>query len=224
MNNDLIHLQLQCSVSWWSMKPTENGRHCGVCSTELIDFSGWSTNEINDYLQHHSDKKICGKFTRSQLHPESPSLYQPLVQFSLRSLVLGAALSSFMSFDLFAETDGVVGSGGFPPYDQKKGDYVVLGNLPGGLEHAHHESGILITEKDGVTPVPVAKLTLFGPEGLELSTFYTSLTGMAEMPSLGTDGIYSVKIERDGYVTQKIFVSNSIRFELTKVKLAKKIK
>lgn len=224
MKNDLIHLQLQCSKSWSDMKPTESGGFCSTCSTEVIDFSGCSSTEINNYLERHSDKKICGKFRKEQLHPQSSALYQPLAQFSLRSLVLGAALSSFLSFDLLAENDHAVGSGGFPPYDPKIGENVVLGNLPGGAPHALHEAGIFITEKDGVTPIPVAKLTLFGPGGMELSTFYTSLTGIAELPGLGSDEIYSVKIEREGYVTQKIFVSNSIRFELTKVKLTKKIK
>lgn len=54
------------------MLPTADGRHCGACQTEVVDFSRLSDAEILDYLARHRGQHLCAKASYSQLAPATP--------------------------------------------------------------------------------------------------------------------------------------------------------
>lgn len=49
-----------CNEKYEGMSPTELGRMCKVCNTEVVDFTNWETKDIVGYIQK-SNQKVCGK-------------------------------------------------------------------------------------------------------------------------------------------------------------------
>jgi len=82
------------------MLPEDQGRHCLVCSKTVIDFSAWSQQEILDYLEAGSHKRVCGRFLESQVEhtpahvpaPQHPDLLPAIVQSNLSFLKKIAAI------------------------------------------------------------------------------------------------------------------------------------
>ena len=66
-----IYIPEPCFEDWDKMTPTEQGAFCGVCSKDVIDFSGKSEEEIQKYLAENINAKICGRFNTSQICRDS---------------------------------------------------------------------------------------------------------------------------------------------------------
>lgn len=62
-----ISITEPCHEDWNKMLPDEKGKFCNLCSKSVIDFTTKSQTEISTYLIQNSDKKICGRFKKSQL-------------------------------------------------------------------------------------------------------------------------------------------------------------
>jgi len=58
------------------MSPTADGRHCGTCQTEVVDFTRLSDAEILDYLARHRGQHLCAKSSQAQLAPAAPSRWR----------------------------------------------------------------------------------------------------------------------------------------------------
>jgi hypothetical protein len=54
-----------CHEDWNKMTPNDNGRFCGSCSKNIVDFTNMLPDEIQVYFQQHSN--VCGRFKNSQL-------------------------------------------------------------------------------------------------------------------------------------------------------------
>src|SRR5687767_14477875 len=61
-----IVLQFPCPLSEESFDKTTKGYYCNKCSSEVIDFSGKSSNELRCEMEK-SGKPVCGIFKKSQL-------------------------------------------------------------------------------------------------------------------------------------------------------------
>lgn len=55
-----------CHEKWADMSATERGAFCHNCKKDVIDFTGITTVELNDYLNKNKTLS-CGRFTRQQL-------------------------------------------------------------------------------------------------------------------------------------------------------------
>lgn len=55
-----VTLPNPCAEKYDNMSPTELGRMCKVCNTEVVDFTNWETKDIVDYIQK-SNQKVCGR-------------------------------------------------------------------------------------------------------------------------------------------------------------------
>lgn len=55
-----------CHEDWNKMTPNENGRFCGSCSKNVVDFTNMLPNQIQVYFQQNSN--VCGRFKNSQLN------------------------------------------------------------------------------------------------------------------------------------------------------------
>lgn len=56
-----------CSENWFSMKENQLGRFCHSCQKTVVDFTQSSSREIDDYLQKHQNKNVCGRFVQTQI-------------------------------------------------------------------------------------------------------------------------------------------------------------
>ena len=63
-----LYLQIPqpCHENWDQMTPTQQGRHCGSCCKQVIDFSMMTDHEVLSYLFKASGK-TCGRFADDQL-------------------------------------------------------------------------------------------------------------------------------------------------------------
>jgi len=56
-----------CAENWNEMTPTEQGKSCSKCATNVIDFSVMTDQEIVAYLKNNKGK-TCGNFEENQLN------------------------------------------------------------------------------------------------------------------------------------------------------------
>jgi hypothetical protein len=60
-----INISEPCLEDWDKMAPNDNGRFCGSCSKNVVDFTNMMPDEIQVYFQKHNN--VCGRFKNSQL-------------------------------------------------------------------------------------------------------------------------------------------------------------
>jgi hypothetical protein len=60
-----ITIPKPCHEDWDKMTPNDNGRFCGSCSKNVVDFTNMLPDEIQIYFQQHNN--VCGRFKNSQL-------------------------------------------------------------------------------------------------------------------------------------------------------------
>ena len=80
-----ISIPQPCPKSWAAMTPTEAGRHCAACATEVVDFTRLSDAEILAFLARQGGRPVCANAFASQLVPAPASRWR-------RWLVAGLAL------------------------------------------------------------------------------------------------------------------------------------
>ncbi|GAB3583119.1 peptidase associated/transthyretin-like domain-containing protein [Hymenobacter daeguensis] len=85
-----ISIPQPCSVSWAGMTPTEAGRHCATCATEVVDFTRLSDAEILAFLARQGGRPVCANAFATQLVPAPASRWR-------RWLVAGLALLGWHS-------------------------------------------------------------------------------------------------------------------------------
>jgi hypothetical protein len=61
-----------CPKAWAAMTPTANGRFCGSCQHEVVDFSRMSEAEVTAWLSRPSIGNVCGFFRAGQFAPALP--------------------------------------------------------------------------------------------------------------------------------------------------------
>ncbi len=63
--NYKITIPEPCNEDWNKMTPNDNGRFCGSCSKNVVDFTNKLPDEIQAYFLQ--DSNVCGRFKKSQL-------------------------------------------------------------------------------------------------------------------------------------------------------------
>ncbi|MFT3909043.1 MAG: hypothetical protein QM737_06415 [Ferruginibacter sp.] len=56
-----------CHENWDNMQPVKNGRYCGSCRKEVIDFSVMSDEDVQHYFIKNKNAGTCGRFRNTQL-------------------------------------------------------------------------------------------------------------------------------------------------------------
>jgi len=64
-NKFKITVPKPCHEDWNVMIPSDRGRFCNACTTQVVDFTNMSTDEIRDYLSKNTN--VCGRFKNEQL-------------------------------------------------------------------------------------------------------------------------------------------------------------
>ena len=71
-----IYIPKPCHEDWNKMTPTQQGKFCGSCNKQVIDFSLMSDQQVLNFLSHQSGK-LCGHFDAEQLQ-------RPLMQTKIK--------------------------------------------------------------------------------------------------------------------------------------------
>jgi TonB family protein len=96
-----------CHEKWDGMQPQENGRYCGSCQKVVIDFTNKTEQEIIDYIQANTGKKMCGTFKTIQLDRPTGFIEFRKNENTIRFL---AALLLVFGMSLFSCSDGSIKS------------------------------------------------------------------------------------------------------------------
>lgn len=56
-----------CHENWDKMSPVNQGRFCGSCQKQVVDFSVMSDGELLQFFQKPSTGSVCGRFMNDQL-------------------------------------------------------------------------------------------------------------------------------------------------------------
>lgn len=67
-----LNISKPCTVDWKKMTPTEQGRFCQTCATEVIDFSIKTEQEILDFFKSRTFISPCLNLTDQQLENGIP--------------------------------------------------------------------------------------------------------------------------------------------------------
>jgi hypothetical protein len=101
-----------CHENWAAMSPDEKGRFCSLCAKTVVDFTAMPQPEVEHYLLANTDKKVCGRFSASQLDDAPVTLHIPrealFRQTSFRNIFLLALLVS-MGTTLFSCQNRTIG-------------------------------------------------------------------------------------------------------------------
>ncbi|MFA9213405.1 MAG: energy transducer TonB [Candidatus Methylacidiphilales bacterium] len=62
-----INIPNPCHEDWTKMTPNEQGRFCGSCQKTVVDFTDFSSEDIQHYFTKHYGQKVCGHFKKEQL-------------------------------------------------------------------------------------------------------------------------------------------------------------
>jgi len=68
--NGKIYIPKPCHENWDAMESAEKGRHCGVCSKVVTDFTNMETPEIIRFLQN-SKTEVCGHIKVKEITPSN---------------------------------------------------------------------------------------------------------------------------------------------------------
>lgn len=102
-----------CHEDWAAMSPNEKGRHCTACNKTVIDFTGWTPEDIAAYLQKHSAGQVCGRFKSRQLNvpvPYTPEQWVTQVAGTELSLLQQMALIFLLAFGLISSSCNTSGA------------------------------------------------------------------------------------------------------------------
>lgn len=96
MSKFKISVPQPCTQPWGQMQPSKDGRFCGSCEKEVIDFRTWSMNELVDWFSK-ADQKVCGHFKSSQLDAVQKDEVRRRTWTFSSKIILASCLTLFTS-------------------------------------------------------------------------------------------------------------------------------
>lgn len=92
-----------CHEKWATMTPTERGRHCAVCTKEVIDFTTKTDLEVIKIVQNNSN--MCGRIRSDQVNREITLSRKHNTSFPTYFAALALPLALGFTSDLVAQHD-----------------------------------------------------------------------------------------------------------------------
>lgn len=66
-----IHVPKHCEQQWEQMQPSAGGNFCSSCEKTVIDFTGFSDQQLMEYFKDRASG-VCGRFNTNQLEQALP--------------------------------------------------------------------------------------------------------------------------------------------------------
>lgn len=63
-----ISIPQPCHEDWSKMTPAEQGKFCNACQKCVVDFTGFTDQQLYNYMLAHKEQKICGRLNNTQLN------------------------------------------------------------------------------------------------------------------------------------------------------------
>lgn len=63
-----IKIPKPCREDWTGMVLKDDGRFCTSCAKSVIDFSGFTDQQLHEYFEQHRNSSICGRIPVSKLN------------------------------------------------------------------------------------------------------------------------------------------------------------
>ncbi|MBD8083705.1 hypothetical protein [Chryseobacterium caseinilyticum] len=64
--NNFIKITNPCSEKLENMRDVSDGKFCGVCNKNVVDFSEFTSSEIQDFFVKNRVQQVCGNFTKNK--------------------------------------------------------------------------------------------------------------------------------------------------------------
>ena len=147
-----------CDQEWLKMKDTKNGKLCGKCQNELIDFRKKSWGEIRQ-IQFNSNNATCGLYSKKQLNNWDP---EPKVsgRFTIAAASVLFGMSQLVSSNVIAQEDTTIS------IKPEKIDPIT--NRPVELNAIIRGKAI---DRESGEPIPFAKIIVVGTEIMASTDF-----------------------------------------------------
>jgi CarboxypepD_reg-like domain/Secretion system C-terminal sorting domain len=62
-----LSIPTPCHENWDNMTPVQQGKFCGSCQKQVIDFSNMSDRQVAEFFKKPSTGSVCGRFMQDQL-------------------------------------------------------------------------------------------------------------------------------------------------------------
>jgi hypothetical protein len=84
-----ITIPQPCSEDWNKMTPQEQGRFCDSCRKCVVDFTGFTDEQLYKFFREHKGEKVCGRFQNWQLKRQVALPPEPINRFYKWFISLG---------------------------------------------------------------------------------------------------------------------------------------
>jgi CarboxypepD_reg-like domain len=65
--NIQLNIATPCHENWEAMSPAEQGKFCGSCQKQVVDFTSMSDRQVAEFFKKPSTGSVCGRFMTDQL-------------------------------------------------------------------------------------------------------------------------------------------------------------
>ncbi|MGI4870005.1 MAG: hypothetical protein ACRYFX_02370 [Janthinobacterium lividum] len=105
MHQTTIHQPAPCDESWEAMTPTDVGRHCAACQTQVVDFTQMTDGEVVAFVSQYNPVRRCGRFREDQVGRPLLAAARPVTGW--RRWAVATVLLAGSVFGLKARAQGV---------------------------------------------------------------------------------------------------------------------
>ena len=100
-----IYIPEPCHEIWGAMTLNEQGRFCGSCQKTVVDFTNFTTQDIQNYFAKHFGQKVCGRFNHQHLSAIQIQIPNTIFSYIPTSRKFALALFIVFGTTLFSCTD-----------------------------------------------------------------------------------------------------------------------
>jgi hypothetical protein len=92
IRREQVRVDNPCHEDWDNMSPSEQGRFCGICQTEVVDFVSMSDQDFIAYFQNYKGQHVCGRVAQPIETPVPKVLTAKIVQRKSWRTIAAASL------------------------------------------------------------------------------------------------------------------------------------
>jgi|GEM_PF-1559083 len=107
-----ISIPQPCTEDWHKMTPQQQCKFCDKCQKCVVDFTGFTDEQLYRFFAEHAGQQVCGRFSRTQINRTINLPHQP--HSTLYKWIMAAGLALVLA--------AVPGPGAFAqaPYTQEQ--------------------------------------------------------------------------------------------------------
>lgn len=89
-----INIPQPCTEDWSKMTPEEQGRFCDSCQKCVVDFTGFTDEQLLNYLNKNKNLHLCGRFKSTQLNR---TIFTPPTRRGYYQWIMSLAIVVFLT-------------------------------------------------------------------------------------------------------------------------------